>query len=243
MVRQADDGAGATIVLIRTVAQNGSGVTDAGAMRMRKVLIAIAVLIVLVWLIPWDPQPEGEIQVPPPVSPVVTTPESRSTIRANDARAIVAPESVPEVAEPSAPSPQAPATTTAMALRMWDERGTARPQFQQRENAFVAEPVDPLWSRSREAEILGQLAQINGLRLISIEVECRTSTCRLQWTQKPVFVEGEVKGLPTEVYEDLLARLGYTEDVAMGTAFVGEKGEGGITSLMYLPRQPRRFGR
>jgi len=210
-----------------------------GQCGMRKVLIAIAVLIVLVWLIPWDLEPEGEIQVPPPVSPVVATPESRSTIRANDARAIVAPESVPDVAEPSAPSPQAPATTTAVALRMWDERRTGPDlsRFQQRENAFVAEPVDPLWSRSREAEILGQLAQINGLRLISIEVECRTSMCRLQWTQKPVFVEGEVKGLPTEVYEDLLARLGYTQDIAMGTAFVGEKGEGGITSLMYLPRQ------
>ena len=234
MVRQADDGAGATIVLIRTVAQNGSGVTDAGAMRMRKVLIAIAVLIVLVWLIPWDPQPEGEIQVPPPVSPVVATPESRSTIRANDARAIVAPESVPEVAEPSAPSPQAPATTTAMALRMWDERGTARPQFQQRENAFVAEPVDPLWSRSREAEILGQMAQISGLRLINIEVECRTSMCRLQWTQNvPVPVEGELRGMPDAVHADLLARVGDTEKIPMGTAADART----ITSLTYLPRQ------
>jgi hypothetical protein len=133
---------------------------------MRKVLIAITVLIVLVWLIPWDPQPEGEIQVPPPVSPVVATPESRSTIRATDARAIVAPGSVPDVAEPPAPKPQAPATTTAMSVRMWGDAGLDGPvasHFQQKENAFVAEPLDPLWSRSREAEILGQIAQISGL--------------------------------------------------------------------------------
>src|SRR5688500_14508877 len=108
-----------------------------GQCGMRKVLIAIAVLIVLVWLIPWDLEPEGEIQVPPPVSPVVATPESRSTIRANDARAIVAPESVPDVAEPSAPSPQAPATTTAMSVRMWGDAGLDGPvasHFQQKEN-------------------------------------------------------------------------------------------------------------
>ena len=206
---------------------------------MRKVLIAIAVLIVLVWLIPWDPQPEGEIQVPPPVSPVVATPESRSTIRANDARAIVAPESVPDVAEPSAPSPQAPATTTAMSVRMWGDAGLDGPvssHFQQKENVFVAEPVDPLWSRSREAEILGQIAQISGLRLINIEVECRTSMCRLQWTQNvPVPVEGELRGMPNDVYQGLLARLGYTQPIPMGTA--ADAGSGTLTALTYLPRQ------
>ena len=125
----------------------------------------------------------------------------------------------------------------AMPLQMWGERGLGGPVsslFQQRENAFVAEPVDPLWSRSREAEILGQIAQISGLRLINIEVECRTSMCRVQWTQNaPVFVEGEVRGMPNDVYEDLLARLGYTETIPVGTA--GDAG--GMTSLTYLPRQ------
>ena len=46
---------------------------------MRKVLTAIVVLIVVVWLIPYDPLPDGELQVPPPVAPVVATPESGST--------------------------------------------------------------------------------------------------------------------------------------------------------------------
>ena len=204
---------------------------------MRKVLIAIAVLIVLVWLIPWDLEPDGQIQVPPSVAPIVATPAISTTERADSGRAHVAPESTPDVAEPPAPKPQAPATTKAMPLRMWGDRGLDGPVsslFQQRENAFVAEPFDPLWSRSREAEIVGQIAQISGLRLINIEVECRTSMCRLQWTQNvPVPVEGELRGMPNDVYEDLLARLGYTQPIPMGTAADART----ITSLAYLPRQ------
>ena len=203
---------------------------------MRKVLSAIVLLIVLVWLIPWDVEPDGQIEVPPPVAPVIATPEISPTVQADSGRAHVAPESAPYVAEPLAPKPQAPATTKAMPLQMWGERGLGGPvssQFQQRENAFVAEPLDPLWSRSREAEILGQIAQISGLRLINIEVECRTSMCRLQWTQNvPVPVEGELRGMPNDVYEGLLARLGYTQMIPMGTAADART----ITSLTYLPR-------
>jgi hypothetical protein len=120
---------------------------------------------------------------------------------------------------------------------MWGDRGLDGPVsslFQQKEHAFVAEPLDPLWSRSREAEILGQIAQISGLRLINIEVECRTSMCRLQWTQNvPVPVEGELRGMPDDVYQGVLARLGYTQMIPMGTAADART----ITSLTYLPRQ------
>ena len=204
---------------------------------MRKVLTGIVVLIVLVWLIPHDPHPDGQIQVPPPVAPIVTSPAISPTERADSGRAHVAPASAaPYIAEPPAPKPQAPATTKAMPLRMWGERGLDGPVsslFQQKENAFVAEPLDPRWSRSREAEILGQIAQISGLRLINVEVECRTSMCRLQWTQNvPVPVEGELRGMPDAVYQDLLARLGYTQMIPMGTAGDART----ITSLTYLPR-------
>jgi hypothetical protein len=202
-------------------------------------LIAIVVLIVLVWLIPYEPRPDGQIRVPPPVAPIVTSPAISPTEQADSGRAHVAPESAPDVAEPPAPKPQAPATTKAMPLQMWGERGLGGPVsslFQQRENAFVAEPLDPLWSRSREAEILGQIAQISGLRLINIEVECRTSMCRLQWTQSvSVSAEGELRGMPNVVYEALLARLGYTQMIPLGTA--GDAGSSTITSLTYLPRQ------
>jgi hypothetical protein len=39
--------------------------------------------------------------------------------------------------------------------------------------------------------------------------------------------------MPNEVYEALLAKLGYTQMIPLGTA--GDAG--GITSLVYLPRQ------
>jgi len=204
---------------------------------MRKVLAASVVLVVLVWLIPYDPLPDGEIQAPQLVAPDVTSPATRPIERADSGRAHVAVASTPDVAEPPAPEPPAPATTKAMPLQMWGERGLGGPVsslFQQRENAFVAEPLDPLWSRSREAEILGQIAQISGLRLINVEVECRTSMCRLQWTQGvPVPVEGELRGMPNDVYEVLLARLGYTQMIPLGTAGDART----LTSLTYLPRQ------
>ena len=52
---------------------------------MRKVLVAIVVLVVAVWLIPYVPSLDGEIQVPPPVAPVVATPQSGSTPAADNA--------------------------------------------------------------------------------------------------------------------------------------------------------------
>jgi hypothetical protein len=206
-------------------------------MRVRKVVIAMVGLLVLVWLIPYDLQRDREKEGPPPAAPIVTSPGISATEQADSGPVQVAPASAPSVAEPPAPQPQAPATTQAMALRMWGERelnGPVPSLFQQRENAFLAEPLDPLWARSREAEILGQIGQISGLRLINVEVECRTSTCRLQWTQDvPVPVEGELRGMPNVVYEDLIARLGYTQPIPMGTAADART----ITSLTYLPRQ------
>ena len=206
---------------------------------MRKVLTAIVVLVVVVWLIPYDRLPDVQIQAPPPVARIAATPAISPTERADSGRAQVAPESTPDVAEPPAPKPRAPATTPAMPLRMWGDAGLDGPvssHFQEKENAFVAEPLDPLWSRSREAEILGQIAQISGLRLINIEVECRTSMCRLQWTQSvPVPVEGELRGMPNDVYQGLLARLRYTQPIPMGTA--ADAGSGTLTALTYLPRQ------
>jgi len=166
---------------------------------VRKVLAATVVLIVLVWLIPWDLQPDGQIQVPPLVAPIVTSPAISPTEQADSGRRHVAPASTPYIAERPAPKPRAPATTKAMPLRMWGERGLDGPVsslFQQSENAFVAEPLDPLWSRTRA---------------------CRRRT----------------RGMPDAVYQDLLARLGYTQMIPMGTAGDART----ITSLTYLPRQ------
>lgn len=115
---------------------------------------------------------------------------------------------------------------------MWDHGGLiAPPNFRENEKAFVIEPLDSLWSRSREAEILSAIAQMNGLRLLTIEVECRTSMCRLQFTQNvPV-----PPNVPDPVYTELLARLGYEPRLPfLGMA---RDNAGTVTYLTYLPRQ------
>src|SRR5215207_10852287 len=74
---------------------------------VRKVLVAIAVLIVLVWLMPWDPQPDGQIQVSPPVAPVVATPKDRSTPATADAPAVSDQTAASDPVEQAALSPMA----------------------------------------------------------------------------------------------------------------------------------------
>jgi hypothetical protein len=118
---------------------------------------------------------------------------------------------------------------------MWDQRGlTVLPIFRENEKAFVTEPLDPLWSRGREAEILGQVAQTSGLRLSTVAVECRTSMCRLQFTQNVVPGSDEHRGVPSPFYAALLARLGYEQMIQVGMA---RDNAGTVTSLAYLPRQ------
>src|SRR6185503_6570196 len=101
-------------------------------------------------------------------------------------------------------------TTPAIVLQMVDDRGLkVLPIFRENEKAFAVEPLDPPWSRSREAEILGQVAQMSGIRLLTIEVECRTSMCRLQLTQGAAPTESVWRGVPSPAYTELLAKLGY----------------------------------
>jgi len=49
---------------------------------------------------------------------------------------------------------------------------------------FSAEPIDPLWSQGMEARILEELAQITGVELLGLQVQCRTNLCRVQLTTR-----------------------------------------------------------
>jgi hypothetical protein len=48
---------------------------------------------------------------------------------------------------------------------------------------FAAEPVDTAWARGAESDLFARLAQMPGLKLIDLQVECRSTMCRLQLTQ------------------------------------------------------------
>jgi len=146
---------------------------------VRKVLIAIAVLIVLVWLIPWDLEPDGQIQVPPPVAPVVATRESGSTPATADVPAL---SDQPAASDPVEPPVQV--ALTPMEQKARSAQFLANPELAGMEQAFAAERVDPLWATGMEGNILGHLAQAN-LQLVTMQVECRTSMCRVQLMERP----------------------------------------------------------
>jgi hypothetical protein len=57
-------------------------------------------------------------------------------------------------------------------------------QFLEVDRAFAAEPIDLPWARSMETRILGSLAEIASLQLVTVQVECRSSTCRLQFAER-----------------------------------------------------------
>ena len=167
---------------------------------MRKVLAAIVVLIVVVWLFPYHRLPDGEIQVPPPVAPVVAAPESGSTPATDSAPVISDQPAANDPVEPLVLPPDqvalSPMAQKARSLQFLANRGLAGV-----EQAFAAERVDPLWATGMEGHILGQLAQAN-LQLVTMQVECRTSMCRVQ------LVEGPSERTDPGTFHDLVRDLG-----------------------------------
>jgi hypothetical protein len=156
-------------------------VSSRGQCGVRKVLMAIAVLIVVVWLIPYDPQPDGQMQVPPLVAPVVATPESGSTAT-EDAQAVVAPDAAAANEPPVLFPHQLPATPISRALE--DLNMPPMPDLVEAERAFAAERVDPIWAGAMEGQILGEIARTAGLQPVTLQVECRTSMCRLHFVER-----------------------------------------------------------
>lgn len=103
-------------------------------------------------------------------------------------------------AQPGAPLPQpSPPTPSTDALE--ELKLPPIPELLETERAFAAEAVDPSWSREAEAHILGEIAQVTGLKLVTLRVECRTTLCRLHVAQQ------ELQHGPGPILE-IVARLG-----------------------------------
>jgi len=83
----------------------------------------------------------------------------------------------PERSAPVAPATlpgQTPVTPVAQLIEQ-------RPRsLTEGERVFSAEPVDATWAPDAEADILGRFARVNGLALIGLQVECKSTMCRLQ---------------------------------------------------------------
>lgn len=62
---------------------------------------------------------------------------------------------------------------------------SAGPGFEDVVSRFSAEGTDPNWSDGMEARILDQVSQLSGLKLVSIDAECRETICRVKLFYPP----------------------------------------------------------
>jgi hypothetical protein len=89
---------------------------------------------------------------------------------------------------------------------------------------WMAEPIDTEWASGAQTDILSKFAEQAGLKLIALQVECRTTMCLVQMTQ------------PRSVADDpparLFSSLGMQPRLIM--ALVGQAGM--KTSVAYLMR-------
>jgi hypothetical protein len=102
------------------------------------------------------------------------------------------------------------------------------PEVAEGEREFAAEPVDATWASGAEAEVLSKFAQMPGLKLIDLQVECRSTMCRLQLTQ-PSGGPDAVGGRPFNI---LLDSIGYQPRWMMA---IGDR-SGTMRSIAYLWR-------
>jgi hypothetical protein len=108
--------------------------------------------------------------------------------------------------------------------------------------AFAAERVDPLWAPEMEGNILGTIAQA-GLQLVTMQVECRTSMCRVQLMESPskspdmAAFRDLVRGFGLDVWR--MHNLGNQSGAATTVAYLSRPGDcyhGRDRSVCYRPR-------
>jgi hypothetical protein len=120
--------------------------------------------------------------------------------------------------------------STPMANLLTDRQKEFPPELAEGEREFAAEPVDTTWAPGAEADLLAKFAQMPGLTLIDLRVECRSTMCRLQLTQPGG--APAVQGGPRP-FNILLDSVGLEPRWMMA---IGERG-GPMKSVAYLWRQ------
>jgi hypothetical protein len=110
------------------------------------------------------------------------------------------------------------------------------------EKAFATEAVDPLWATGMERNILDQLAQAN-LQLVTMQVECRTSMCRVQLVEPPskspdmATFRDLVRGFGLDVWR--MQGMGNQSGATTTVAYLARPGDcyhGRERSVCYRPR-------
>jgi hypothetical protein len=158
---------------------------------------SIALAVALVWY--FQAQPEASIvpdaaeaPAPPGQAPDdAGTPAPATFEAAREASGAAVPPptdesaaAVPGVARSPLPG-ETPATPMAPLQQNNIARagGGPRPGVVEGEREFAAEPVDSTWAPGAEAGLLAKFAAMPGLELVDLQVECRSTMCRLLVTQ------------------------------------------------------------
>jgi hypothetical protein len=102
------------------------------------------------------------------------------------------------------------------------------PELLETERQFAAESVDPLWSQRMEGHILGEISQLTGLELVGLQVECKTTLCRLQLVEPDLAKASS----PYKSFPELVATFGLETRWVMSVV----DRYGTPTSLAYLGR-------
>jgi hypothetical protein len=154
---------------------------------------AVVLALALVWYLGPDAEPravEPEPAVdasPTPVAGADVRPSAPTDAPLADSIATSAPtpERAPLPGEtPATPMTQMIGDRQNNVIMRQTEGGTGIPPgLMQGELEFAAEPVDAVWAPGAEADLLAKFAQMPGLKLIDIQVECRSTMCRLALTQ------------------------------------------------------------
>lgn len=142
-------------------------------MRMRVIALSAVILglvVATVWYLP----PANHQEVTP-------EPAARGAPTAAEPAAVASRSHERTEEAPAAPAPlpgQTPVTPMAQLLEAKKEELPA--EMIEQERAFSAEPVDAAWAPGAEADALAKLAEMSGLALTGLRVECRSTMCRLQ---------------------------------------------------------------
>src|SRR5262249_8868071 len=136
--------------------------------------------------------PEEPAPVAEPVAPAEHVDDEKARA-SDDEPAQLAPQDAAARAAPAeahSPLPgEAPATPLTQMLNDLHSNAVAagttpalfpiRAEMIEGERAFADEPIDAAWAPPTEAELLAKFAQMQGLKLVELRVECRSTMCRL----------------------------------------------------------------
>lgn len=179
-------------------------------------------------------EPLRSLASPDPARPA---PIPRESIPLSRSEPIGAPDSL-NAQETLAPAAIAASNLPTPMARALDDVGMradmSRPAALDNERAFAAEAVDASWAPRMEADIYDAIAQLNGPAIVTVQVECRTSQCRIQMTQQIASVPREQRADAVMGFHAKVSKaLGYDP----GAVMLAVDGSGIATSLVYLPRR------